>query len=308
MKLVARGMAVLVILIALTVLVSHVVPGVRDSNFGRWVKKFVGPDGNTTKENISKALKELRACVDAGQEVSNVAYVVWNPRGLFGHGEHAAITVSLGSDAKQKSFVIDVGRRPKNANHEAISILRVFGKKQLMSKKGENTHITQESISDLMSNRSVHKMLRSVLLAMKRVEVSEENYVEWNYHALFNNCARYVQERIGNALDDSELRELVLNYQTEKTIAPTPLLKHLQRCNMVALAKQNGSTLSSTDSLKLIEHLGTMSPGQSERWKNYMLEHKLIQDPSSLETKLKGIHKLQLEQLKIMRRHGFQGR
>src|SRR5690242_12812505 len=81
-------------IMGLAVVVGGVFLATKIPAVGLWLKRVLGkdtPDYVVDTKAIVAACNALKARLDAGEKVTGVDCVVWNPKGTLGFGEHAGL-------------------------------------------------------------------------------------------------------------------------------------------------------------------------------------------------------------------------
>lgn len=252
------------------------------------------PDKVITRAMIRDACIQLDKLL-AGNELMVTNYVVWQPDGNLGFGEHAAVFLQYFDHQKPVGFVIDIGRRPKDSTTTELSVLRVFDFETFRKYTNGNT-TGIENIAWLCPPARAKTLARSVLSDLAAfINSPNADPKEWHFNLLFNNCARYAQERIAAAAVNKELREKVLSYSNGTLISPTGLRGHLSVCNSIAMSMgvdQSPADLTSS----AIEHLNKLPPDQLREWMTYI---EKVEKRSEVQTKEVGPDPVAVPQLSM---------
>lgn len=207
---------------------------------GNGLKNLLGkdyPDKVIKRKDIVEACGRLKSLIDGGRDLV-VSYVVWEPDGNLGFGEHAAIEIDTGPGPDRESYYVDIGRRPEDAASPAVSVLRVFDYPSFL-RYSKGARRSRENISRLCRTAEARELARATLQDLRPfLDAPDADPVEWKFHILFNNCARYAQKRVGESLSDPELRTMVLKFRESVFISPSDLRIHMEICNSYAEQKK----------------------------------------------------------------------
>jgi hypothetical protein len=254
-------------------LVGAVYATTRFPAFGVALKGWLGQDGPdpaVDTKAILSAAADLKRRLDEDQPVHALNFVVWKPKANLGFGEHAGLELKFGLDAARVAFLVDIGRRPADASKPALSVLRVYDEATFLRySEGVPTH--HEDISDLCPSRSGQRLGYRVLEDLRPLlESPDAPPVEWNFHILFNNCARYAQERIGEVVLDDGLRERVLTFRRGTLISPSELWEHLAVCNTMARLERLRRPPTPAERTHLLRYLEGLPLDEKGAWGRYL--------------------------------------
>lgn len=249
---------------------------------GAETKRLIGedyPDKVITRQRIREGCEQLKMLVNSATPIT-LNYIVWNPGANLGFGDHAAIEFESATTSKRISLLIDIGRRPKDNQAPAISVLRVFDNIAFIEYTGRAI-TSRQNISWLCPTGVAREIANQVLKDMKPfLQAPDADPVEWNFHILFNNCARYAQKRIGESVAP-DLRERVLTFREGLLITPTELGAHLGMCDYFARISASGIPLP----LPLYTHgyLRILPLEERRAWINFLTKTPIPELPEFKE-------------------------
>ena len=266
--------------------------------------------------DILAACDRLEQLLAANEPVAEVDYVLCDRKGNFGFGDHATLALQFGSDRNRETIFLDIGRRPQDSAAPNLSVVRVYKERDFYKyalalkrpdfSKLKQYPVTLIGISALCPNTRAKKLGRNVLSTLSEFRKgTQHDPTPWNFNILFNNCARYVQNRLVEVVEPDEIRQMVANYRERHFINPTDFGEYLTACDSFArllnsqrldffssifpsFGRKSLATpllpprLSRLDTRRIKSAFQRLEPSEKKKWLNLFARHPELQSEAAL--------------------------